>query len=318
MLDDVLVRGRTLVPIGRNLEFEMTAPTSLKPDVLTPPIQPSEIPAAQRAVAVSSWFSQCITGQVMEPRRIMVEFPETYDAGDLVEFVRGVHDEVATRNRGRLAFVLTSNNASMRSAIKSMAAAYDAPIWLAESWDVIGEAEPALPVTPAKRVALDCLARVGRATASDVARRTGGSSVSVGNMLADLYTQGLVLREEGGGRQGHTYVHPTSTVATSPTTSPLTTIVDLPHDVSAEIAEIAGLAGREPAEIVTEAWRSFMAEHRDEMRASYDEIAGAKHDRAALLAALTRDAPARAGATRPEARNSRVSPLSRNQSSKQE
>ncbi|HYK95428.1 MAG TPA: hypothetical protein VE011_06140 [Candidatus Dormibacteraeota bacterium] len=270
--------------------------------VVRPPVLPREMPASQRRVAMSDWVATTFTGQVTEPLPVVVDLPASFEpeAGQLLQLIRDLQNERANRNRGRIAFIFVTQDDTVRDVLRAIAAASDIPIWVAPSSGELELAEPAVSLTPAKRSALDNLAALGMATASAVAGRTGGNPVSVGNTLGDLFSQGLLLRREGAGRTGHTYVHPAIVKATAGS-EPLRTTVGLSSALSAQIAQVAERTGREPSELVTEAWRSFLANHTDELSQRYEDVSNVlrRGSREQLLETLTQDSRSHARATRP-------------------
>jgi hypothetical protein len=273
------------------------------PRVLGPTVLPRGLPAEWRRLEVAHWLGRIFTAQQDTPLTVVFDLDQggyDPDAGELVELVRGIGNELRSRNLGRVLFVFATRDDSLREVLRSLAAAQEVPIYVASSASEIDLAQPAILITPAKRSALDAVAVTGRATASLVAQRTGGSAVAAGNALADLHAQGLLLRLEGAGRVGHTYQHP-GFVETMASDSPMTTTIDLPDTLGFQIAEVAGRAGREPGELVAEAWRDFMERNHAAMAESYQEI-GERYrtgDREGLIEAATRNAAARAPATRP-------------------
>lgn len=272
-------------------DWRLRAPTVLRPD----------LSAEDRRKQVMGWLSSQFTGRAPHPITLVVDYM-TYEpqAAEVVDLIRGVRDELRSRNLGRVALVFTTEDDSLRDALRSLAAAYEVPIYVAPNRSAIDRAEPAISLTPAKRTALDTMAVLGRATASVVAHRTGGSTVAVGNTLAELHAQGLLLRHEGAGRIGHTYEHP-SVIEATRAPGPMTTTIEVPDALSVEVAQVAEVANREPGELLAEAWREFMARNGDVLADRYAELSGLVQagDRARLLEAVTRDSATRARATRP-------------------
>lgn len=271
-------------------QLQVRQPTSL-PWNLAPELQQRE---------VDSWLGRTFTGPADAPLTVVFDLdplPQEPGVAYLVELVKGVGRELSQRNQGRVVLVFATSREPVREAVRSLARTNDIPIYIAASSADIERAEPALPMTPGKRITLEAVAASGRATATTVATRTGASPVAAGNTLAELFTQGLLLRHEGSGRVAHTYEHP----AAGKASRVAATTVAIPESLSVEIAEIANMAGRHPEDLISQAWREFMATNAKTMAGRYEIVAGQirSGDRDGLLESLTRDSSERAAATRP-------------------
>jgi thioredoxin-like negative regulator of GroEL len=53
----------------------------------------------------------------------------------------------------------------------------------------------------------------------------------------------------------------------------MSVVVRLPEDLYANVKKIAALQGRQPAEALTEAWDQYLARHREDLAASFEEAA---------------------------------------------
>lgn len=49
--------------------------------------------------------------------------------------------------------------------------------------------------------------------------------------------------------------------------------VRIPEEVLAHVQQIAALRGSKPGDLLSQAWDEFLANHRDEIAASFDEVA---------------------------------------------
>ena len=260
-------------------------------EVRIPTALPFGLPAERQAREVDGWLDRSFTGAADEPMTVVFDLdPLPYEpgVGYLVELVKGAGRELGDRNQGRVVLVFASSREPVREAVRALASTNDIPVYLAPNVRQIGKAEPAIPLTPAKRMTLEAVAAAGRATASLVAGATGSSPVAAGNALSELHTQGLLLRHEGSGRVAHTYEHPAA-AAEAPA---IPAAVALPRSLSEEIAEIASLSGREADDLIAEAWREFMSKRSTELAQRYEVIAGQIHsgDSAGLLESLMQDA----------------------------
>jgi len=258
-------------------------------EVLSPTAFPFGLPADRQRLAVDGWLDEAITGRVDSPLVVTFDldlFPYEPEIGVLVQLVRRVGLELGERNHGRVVMVFATSREPVREAVRALASSMDIPIYVAADAASIARAEPAMHLTPGKRLTLDAVAANGRATATVVADATGTTPVAAGNALSELHAQGLLLRYEGSGRVAHTYMHPAAAQ-----TRPLQTTVAIPQALSAEIAEIASMAGRDPEELIVQAWRDFMSRNASELADRYHVIAGQIRvgDREGLLDSLTQD-----------------------------
>jgi hypothetical protein len=53
----------------------------------------------------------------------------------------------------------------------------------------------------------------------------------------------------------------------------MSVVVRLPEELYANVRKIAALQGRQPAEVLTEAWQQYLAKHREELAADFEEAA---------------------------------------------
>jgi hypothetical protein len=77
-----------------------------------------------------------------------------------------------------------------------------------------------------------------------------------------------------------------------------TTTVRIPKEISAEIARIAALRGQSSGDLLVEAWKAFLADHKDIFARQMEEVAdiirgGTTED---LAAFISQDVDARAAA----------------------
>jgi len=52
-----------------------------------------------------------------------------------------------------------------------------------------------------------------------------------------------------------------------------TNVIRVPTDVHSEATRVAALRGQQPGQLLAEAWREFMARHRDEFATELEEAA---------------------------------------------
>lgn len=270
-------------------------------DVRAPTVLPPGLPLERRRQLFASWVSNTFTGAVSGPLVLFLNLEDyALEPGELNQLILQVGGDLRAHRFGSLLLVVTTSDPATQEVVRALATTHNVPIYLAPSRKDLDQAVPALDLTSAQRAVLDAVGQLGRATASVVAGSVGSQSAAVGNVLAHLFSTGLLLRAEGAGRIGHTYVHPRLVDASS-SAEPLTTAVDVPDALSEEIAAIASMAGRQPGELLTEAWREFLDRNQDAMAAQYREMAALvrRGDRDQLIRATTRSARARARATAP-------------------
>lgn len=53
----------------------------------------------------------------------------------------------------------------------------------------------------------------------------------------------------------------------------MSVVVRLPEELYANVRKIAALQGRQPAEVLTEAWHQYLSSHREELASSFEEAA---------------------------------------------
>jgi hypothetical protein len=279
----------------------LETPERLDWDIRSPTVLPKGLSLERRRQLFASWVSDTFTGAVTRPFVLFLNLEDyALEAGELNELVLRMGGDLRARRYGPLLLVVTTKDPAMKEVVRSLAAMHDVPIYLAPSRDELHAAVPAVDLTPAQRAVLNVVGEFGRATASVVAASVGSQSAAVGNVLAHLSSAGLLIKAEGSGRVGHSYVHP-RIVDTKPASGPMNTAVQLPDVLSEEIASIASLAGRQPGELIAEAWREFMDRHRQTMAERYREMAEMvrRNDKEGLARAATRAVPARARATAP-------------------
>lgn len=277
------------------------APPRPEWDVRSPTVLPPGLPLNRRRQLFASWVSATFTGAVTRPLVLFLDLDEyALEVGELNELIVRVGADLRGHRFGQLLLVVTTRDRAVQEVVRSLAATHDVPIYIAPSRQELDQVAPAVDLTPSQRSVLDAVGVHGRATVAVVAGTVGAQSAAVGNVLAHLSNVGLLLRAEGAGRVGHTYLHP-RVVETTPAAEPLTTSVEIPDALSEEIAAVASRAGREPGDLLAEAWRDFLIRNDEAMAARYREMAEMvrQNDRQGLIEAATRAVPSRARATRP-------------------
>ena len=53
----------------------------------------------------------------------------------------------------------------------------------------------------------------------------------------------------------------------------MTTVVRIPTDIHAEAKHVAALHGKQPGEVLAEAWREYLANHREQFAGDLEEAA---------------------------------------------
>lgn len=84
----------------------------------------------------------------------------------------------------------------------------------------------------------------------------------------------------------------------------MSTVMRVPAEVNAEAKQIAALRGRQPGQVVAQAWREYLDRHREEFAAELEEAARVLREGTVgdVAAFASRNASARAQAAAERAR----------------
>jgi hypothetical protein len=210
---------------------------------------------------------------VHEPTVLLLNLEGRFpDVAALYELVIEVGRGVKLGRFGPAIFVVATPQAEYAETIRSLGRAFDLPIFLTESVDQIEKAQPVKPLTPTESATLDAIWKLGgRVTVASLADVLGVDHTAAGNRAANLEKEHLVFRIERPQRFGHLYVDPRVAVPLREPADPTLPDFALSHDLKSDVRALAEMQGREPASVIADALRDFMAKHKDQVSSAYDE-----------------------------------------------
>ncbi|HVA10220.1 MAG TPA: hypothetical protein VNG12_26180 [Acidimicrobiales bacterium] len=198
---------------------------------------------------------------------------------------------------GQLALVFATPDPTLASVIRAIAQSVGIGMFLAPSADALDEAEPIGPLTPTDIETLEVLRRLGgRASVSMLAQAADIDHKAAGNRLTLLDQKQLVLRVDRSRREGHLYLDPRAGVEKDEPIGPSSPEFGVPADVRADVKALAEMQGREPDEVLAEAWTEFLRKHAAELAREHKEVAEMmrKGDKASVARYTARHSEARA------------------------
>lgn len=250
----------------------MTSSPPDRPRASTHPVPTVPIPGGQRAL-IDRLIAQVTVSS--EPWVLIWDLQDRLlEAGALYELVVPLSRAIRERSIGQYALVVATRDEPTIDVLRSLAIRHDLPLYIAPHRDALDEARPAAELTAARAAIFQAMSRFGVATVASVAQSVGVGHTSVSNTLGALAEDGLLFRREGSGRRGHVYWHPSAAIpAGAAVAVPPIDNLPLPRPLVVDVAAAAEAEGRQPAELLADAWREYQLAHRDELAARYKSVA---------------------------------------------
>lgn len=185
--------------------------------------------------------------------------------GAITELLAPVIRGLASRSYGNLAIGVITSDEPVVIWLGSMAAEFRAPVFLAATVDDAPRAlRPAGALTQVDSSTLDHLISEGGATtASELARTSGLEAAAASNRLANLERKGYVWRLPRSRREGDLYVDPGTRWASTPTAIAAGTTSEQNEGWRASVTDAAAATGRDPDELLAEAWQAYLSAHME-------------------------------------------------------
>lgn len=195
-------------------------------------------------------------------------------AAALYELMVPLGRALAAGTYGELAVVLATPDPALATVIRAVAESAGVGMFVAPSAEALAEAEPIGPLSPTDLETLAILRRLGgRASVSMLARAAEIDHKAAGNRLTALDQRQLVLRVDRPRREGHIYLDPRSGIEKDEPLGPSNPEFGLPADLKLDVKALADMQGREPKEVLADAWREFLRKHADDLSKEHSEVA---------------------------------------------
>lgn len=250
----------------------MTTALPDRPRATTHPVPTVPGPGDQRTV-IDRLVAQVTVST--EPWVLIWDLQDRFlEAGALYELVVPLSSAIRERRLGQYALVVATRDEPTIDVLRSLAIRHDLPLFIAPHPNALDAAQPAVELTPSRAAIFQAVTQAGFATVASVAKGTGAGHTSISNTLASLADEGLLFRREGSGRRGHTYVHPKYAIpAGAAVADPPIENLPLPRPLVDDLAAAAEAAGRQPAELLADAWREYQVSRREDLAAQYKRVA---------------------------------------------
>ena len=191
----------------------------------------------------------------------------------LYELVVPLGQAVRAGTYGELSIVFASSDPGTRDTIKAIATQYELPLFVAPGADRLAEATAVGPLTRGEEETLSLMRRLGgRVTVAQVARVTGLDQSAVANRLNAVTNKHFAYRVERPKSAGHLYIAPWVALdedAADPTSADF----NVPRDVREDVRALAELQGRAPDDVIAEAVRVFLDQHRESVHREHNDVA---------------------------------------------
>lgn len=196
--------------------------------------------------------------------------------GAITELLAPVIRGLAARSYGNLAVGVISSDGPVEVWLESMVAEFKAPVFLAASMaDSPRALRPAGALSATEASTLDIVIDLGGAmTAAQLASAAGLEAGAASNRLNTLERRGYLLRVSRSRREGDLYLEP-GTRAVSPIATTMTPAAEpadeatlaVPASVHKSLAAVAERVGRDPEELLAEAWHAYLLNHMADFNA---------------------------------------------------
>ena len=195
-------------------------------------------------------------------------------AAALYELMVPLGRALAAGSHGELALVLATPDPALATVIRAIAQSVGLGMFLAPSADSLDQAEPIGPLSPTDLETLAILRRLGgRASVSMVAQAADIDHKAAGNRLTILDQRQLLLRVDRPRREGHLYLDPRSGIEKDEPLAASSPEFGLPADLRVDVKALAEMQGREPGQVLAEAWKDFIHKHAQELSKEHGEVA---------------------------------------------
>jgi hypothetical protein len=235
------------------------------------PIRPPT-EAYRDRVAAAAWREKELPATIWsEPSMRIVNLEGAYwfELGALSEIILPVVAGIRAGSYGKFALGIATTDEPVVSWVRAVAAETGAPLFLTRS---VGERPQAVRVssalTPAEADTLDAvLSAGGTATAADVARTRDFDQTAASNRLANLEKKRFLFRVARTRPQADLFVDPASTAGPSlqPALEIRSAEVNIPDEIREAVFALSAQLGRDPSDLLAEAWKAYFVEHRDEL-----------------------------------------------------
>lgn len=195
-------------------------------------------------------------------------------ASAVYELVVPLGRAIQAKAHGELALVLATPDPTLRAVIRAIAESTGVCMFVTPSADSLELAEPIGPLTASDLETLSILRRLGgRATVSALAQAAAIDHKAAGNRLDSLDQRQLVLRVDRPRRQGNVYLDPRAAALREEPSDPSSPEFGLPPDLRSDVSALAAMQGRQPAEVLADAWNEFTTKHASELAKEHERIA---------------------------------------------
>lgn len=212
----------------------------------------------------TSWTSPAM-------RLVLIDPDQPADVRALYELViRPMQDAAARRFGDCFALGVVTPDPSTRFFVEAGASSTGAVVFFASSTDEAPRAlRPSGALTHADESSLDAVIALGGAvTAAELAAHDGLEAAAASNRLVQLEKKGFLIRYRRNKREGDLFVDPGSRAMDPQGGASLAPEEDLPDEVRTAALSLAAADGRPMGEILTEAWRAYLATRMDDVNAA--------------------------------------------------
>lgn len=221
----------------------------------------------EQVIPATSWGSPGM-------RIINLEGIRGLEIGAISEMVLPVVQGIASGTYGRnFAFGVITSDEPVVQWITAVAGANRAPVFLSASTAEAPRAiRPAGTLTATEGSTLDTVIALGGATtAAQLAIVEHLEAAAANNRLVALERKGFLIRYARNRRDGDLFVDPgtrAQSVESTPQRLGYVADVELPVEVEASIRALAAQQGRNPSDVLAEAWRMYFERHIGDLNAA--------------------------------------------------
>jgi DNA-binding transcriptional ArsR family regulator len=178
-------------------------------------------------------------------------------------------------------FGVVSASAPVEEYVEALAERYGTTVYFASTLESTPHAIRPSSMTITESKTLDAVLSLGgRLTAAELAANQDLEPAAATNRLSTLERKGLLVRYGRSRREGDVYADPGTLARESDLRSAIEErfgALGLPDEVMSSLRELATANGRSPNELLADAWRAYLREHREALNAS---VEAARPDRA--------------------------------------
>lgn len=200
------------------------------------------------------------------------------ETGVLQEMILPICQGIRAGVYGNLALGVITSDESVANFISYLAKEHQVPLFVSNSVQEFSRrARPVGDLTQAEVETFEVVCELGGiVTGAALAAATGLEPAAAGNRLANVQKKGYVFRISRSRREGDLFmapcIEPRPAAAPEAPAEPFDGEFYIPAEIRDSVATLAEQQGVTPEKVVAQAWREYLARHREELQQEFEHV----------------------------------------------